>query len=51
MSVVFLVRSEQELRIGDLWCAVFAEAMDSSIVPAVLGAERQVLEQHAEPCC
>ena len=48
MSVVFLVRSEEELRSGAPWCAVFAEAMDSPIVPVVLGADRKVLEKYAE---
>ena len=48
MSVVFLLRSEEELRIGAPWCAVFAEAMDSPIIPVVLGADRKVLEKHAE---
>jgi uncharacterized hydrophobic protein (TIGR00271 family) len=48
MSVVFLVRSEEELRSGAPWCTVFAEAMDSPIVPVVLGADRKVLEKHAE---
>ena len=47
MSVVFLVQSEEQLRSGVAWCSAFAEAMDSSIVPVVLGEDRQVLEKHA----
>ena len=48
MSVVFLVRSEEQLRVGAQWCTMFAESMDSPIVPVVLGEDRAVLERHAE---
>lgn len=48
MSVVFLIRSEEHVRSGADWCAMFAEAIDSPIVPVVLGADRKVLEKHAE---
>lgn len=48
MSVVFLIRSEEHIRSGAMWCGLFGEAMDSPIVPVVLGADRKVLEKHAE---
>lgn len=48
MSVVFLMRSEEQLRSGTAWCRVFAEAIDSPIVPVVVGEDRKVLEKHAE---
>lgn len=48
MSVVFLVQSEEQLRVGTVWCAAFAEEIDAPIVPVVLGADRTVLEKHAE---
>lgn len=48
MSVVFLVRSDEELRVGTPWVAVFSEAMDSPVVPVVVGEDRKVLEKHAE---
>lgn len=48
MSVVFLIRSEEHVRSGADWCVQFAEAIDSPIIPVVLGADRKVLEKHAE---
>lgn len=48
MVAVFLVHSEEALRIGAPWCTVFAESLDMPIVPVVLGADQKVLEKHAE---
>lgn len=48
MSVVFLVQSEEQVRSGRAWCEVFAEAIDSPILPVVLGQDRKVLEKHVE---
>jgi uncharacterized hydrophobic protein (TIGR00271 family) len=46
MSVLFLIRSEEELRIGTPWVAAFAESMDAAVVPVVVGEDRTVLEKH-----
>ena len=48
MSVVFLVRSEEQLRSGTPWCTVFSEAIDAPIVPIVVADEPKILEKHAE---
>ena len=48
MSVVFLVRSEEQLRSGTPWCVVFSESIDAAIVPIVVANEPKILEKHAE---
>ncbi|MCO8123560.1 DUF389 domain-containing protein [Stieleria sp. TO1_6] len=48
MSVIFLLRSEDQVRSGAKWCREFADELDADIVPVVLGTDLLVLEKHAQ---
>ena len=46
MSVVFIVESQDQLRMGVPWCKRFAQSADMSVHVAVVGMDRKVLLKH-----
>jgi uncharacterized hydrophobic protein (TIGR00271 family) len=48
MSVVLVVRSEEDLRLGMKWCLEFSENLDVPLLPVVVGQDRKVLLKHVE---